>query len=295
MLPDSQTPLVRLGNLFPRRAVFAKCEFLAPSGCFKIRGATHLLDHLRREGNGRQLVVPSMGNTALGAATAAQAYGFRMTGVVPQSIARAKDEKLRALGVDLVKIDGGGSDLLRRATELAAETGDYFVHPHLDPLWTDGYQPIAAEVLRALPDCRSLVFPVGGGGLLLGLLAHLRKAPAPVRLYGCEPHNYPKYARYDHSRSDTIADGLRLETPHPPVQRAIAEAGITIGLVSEADIRAALKGLYETQGLFVEPSSAIALAFIKNHAEGLEEPICAVLTGANIAAEDHRRLMAAGA
>jgi threonine dehydratase len=295
MLATLQTPLVRLGNLFPRRAVYAKCEFLAPKGCFKIRGATHLLDHLSREGGARQLVVPSMGNTALGAATAAQAFGFRMTGVVPQTIARAKDEKLRALGVELVKVDGGGSDLLRRATDLARECGGYFVHPHLDPLWTDGYRPIAAEILQALPDCRSLVLPVGGGGLLLGLLAHLRDHPAPVRLFGCEPYNYPKYAYFDHARSATIADGLRLETPHPPVQRAIAEAGVTIGLVSEADIRAALKDLFETQALVVEPSSAITLAFVKTHAGQLEEPICVVLTGENIAEEDHRRLMASSA
>src|SRR5262245_49140283 len=200
MLPLVPTPLVRLGNLFPRQAVYAKCEFLAPSGCFKIRGATHLLDHLQREGRTRQLVVPSMGNTALGAATGARAFGFNVTGVVPQTIARAKDEKLRALGVELVKIAGGGSDLLRHAADLARERGGYFVHPHLDPLWTDGYQSIAAEVLDALPDCRSLVFPVGGGGLLMGLLAHLRKHPSPVRLFGCEPYNYPKYARFDHTR-----------------------------------------------------------------------------------------------
>src|SRR5262245_19681999 len=102
MLPLSPTPLVRLGNLFPQRAVYAKCEFLAPSGCFKIRGARHLLDSLTREGQTRHLVVPSMGNTALGAATAAQAFGFTMTGVVPLTISRAKDEKLRALGVELV-------------------------------------------------------------------------------------------------------------------------------------------------------------------------------------------------
>src|SRR5438270_11271552 len=92
------TPLVRLGNLFPRRAVHAKCEFLAPSGCFKIRGAVHLLDRLSQGAGPRHLVVPSMGNTALGAATAAAAYGFGMTGVVPQTITRAKDEKLRAPG-----------------------------------------------------------------------------------------------------------------------------------------------------------------------------------------------------
>src|SRR3954463_3440841 len=121
MLPSLRTPLVRLGNLFPRRTVYAKCEFLAPSGFFKIRGAAHLLEHLAREGKSPPLIVPSMGNTALGAAVGAQAFGFRMTGVVPTTIARAKDERLRALGVELVKVDGGGSDLLRRATELAGE------------------------------------------------------------------------------------------------------------------------------------------------------------------------------
>jgi threonine dehydratase len=294
VLPFAPTPLIRLGNLFPRRDVYAKCEFLAPSGCFKIRGAVHLLEHLRREGGTRQLIVPSMGNTALGAATSAQAFGFSMTGVVPQTIARAKDEKLRALGVELIKIAGGGSDLLHCATDLARERGGYFVHPHLDPLWTDGYQSIAAEVFHDLPGCRSLVFPVGGGGLLLGLLAYLRNNPAPVGLFGCEPYNYPKYARFDHARTTTIADGLMLETPHPQVQQAIAEAGVEMSLVKEADIRAALKELFDAQGVVVEPSSAITLALVKARAGETEEPICVILTGENIAREDHRRLISVG-
>jgi threonine dehydratase len=293
MLPLPPTPLIRLGNLFPSRQVFAKCEHLAPSGCFKIRGAAHLLAHLSREGAVRQLVVPSMGNTALGAAVGAKAFGFGMTGVVPLTIARSKDEGLRALGVELLKIAGGGSDLLRHAVEVARERGGYFVHPHLDPQWTDGYRGIAAEVLAALPGCRSLVFPLGGGGLLMGLLAHLREQPAPVRLFGCEPYNYPKYARFDHARRPTIADGLLLEVPHPPVQQAIAAAGVTVALVPEDDIRAALRDLFETQGLVVEPSSAVPLAFVKAHGGELEEPVCVVLTGENIAREDHRRLMAA--
>ncbi len=165
------------------------------------------------------------------------------------------------------------------------------MHPHLDPLWTDGYQSIAAEILQDLPSCRSLVFPVGGGGLLMGLLAYLRSNPAPVRLFGCEPYNYPKYARFDHSRSTTIADGLMLETPHPQVQQAIAEAHVAISLLREADIRAALRDLFETQALVVEPSSAITLAFVKARAAELEEPICVILTGENIAHEDHRRLI----
>lgn len=291
MISPLQTPLIRLGNLFTQRAVYAKCEFLAPSGCFKIRGAVHLLNHLSQEGHTRHLIVPSMGNTALGAATGAQACGFSMTGVVPTTISPAKDEKLCALGVELVKIAGGGSDLLRHATELASERGGYFVHPHLDPLWTDGYQSIAAEILQALPACRSLVFPVGGGGLLMGLVAYLRDNPAPVQLHGCEPYNYPKYAPFDHPRSSTIADGLLIEKPHPAVQQTIADAHIQIGLVPEADIRAALHDLFETQALVVEPSSAITLAFVKAHAQEMEEPICVVLTGENITREDHRRLI----
>jgi threonine dehydratase len=293
MLAPIKTPLIRLGNLFPGHDVYAKCEFLAPSGCFKIRGAAHLLERLHREGGTRQLIVPSMGNTALGAATGAQAFGFSMTGVVPQTIARAKDEKLRALGVELIKIAGGGNDLLRCATDLAKERGGYFVHPHLDPLWTDGYQSIAAEVIRELPDCRSLVFPVGGGGLLMGLLAYLRNNPAPVRLFGCEPYNYPKYAHFNHARSTTIADGLLLETPHPQVQQAVADEGVVISLVAEADIRTALKDLFEAQAVVVEPSSAITLAFVKSRAKQLEEPICVILTGENIAREEHRRLILA--
>lgn len=291
MPPTLPTPLIRLSNLFPHRQVYAKCEFVAPSGCFKIRGAVHLLEHLSREAQTRQLVVPSMGNTALGAAVGAKAFGFTMVGVVPQTIARAKDEKLKALGVELVKIAGGGSDLLRHATQLAHERGAYFVHPHLDPLWTDGYQGIAEEVLRELPECRSLVFPVGGGGLLMGLTEYLLRNPANVQLFGCEPYNYPKYARFEHARSRTIADGLILEQPHAKVQERKAALGIGIHLIHDADIRAALRDLFVKQALVVEPSSAITVAFVKSHPAELPEPICVILTGENIAREDFCRLV----
>lgn len=294
MLPITPVPLVRLGNLFPRRSVHAQCEFLAPSGCFKIRGARHLLERLGREGGPRQLVVPSMGNTALGAAVGARAFGFTMLGVVPTTIARAKDEKLQALGVELLKVAGGGGELLRHATRVAAERGGYFVHPHLDPLWTDGYQAIVEDVLRALPGCRSLVFPVGGGGLLMGLTEFFRSRPAPVTLIGCEAYNYPTYARFSHPRCDTITDGLILDEPHPKVRERIDALGIAIRLVKDADIRAAMRELFLQQGLVVEPSAAAPLAFVQAHQDELDEPIVVVLTGANIGWDDFSRLIAPG-
>jgi threonine dehydratase len=234
-----------------------------------------------------------MGNTALGAAVGAKAFGFSMVGVVPQTIARAKDEKLQALGVELVKIAGGGSDLLRRARQIADERAAYFVHPHLDPLWTDGYAAIALEVLTALPGCRSLVIPVGGGGLLMGLAHHLEHHPAAVKLYGCEPYNYPTYAAFDHPRSPTIADGLMLEQPHPAVRQKIDALGTSIDLISEADIRAAMAELYTAQGLAVEPSSAITVALVRARLHELAGPVCVILTGENIAREDFHRLIAA--
>lgn len=287
MLPLPVPPLVRLGNLFPDRAVYAQCEFLLPSGSFKIRGAAHLLGHLARTGP-RRLVVPSSGNTAVGAAYAATALGFEMVGVVPQTIAKAKDDKLRALGAGLVKIAGGGSELLRTAEALAREQGGYFVHPHLDPLWTDGYRAIAAEVRAGLPDVRTLVIPVGGGGLLMGLLAELRGTP--VRVIGVEPFNYPKYAAFTHSRASTIADGLVLETPHPAVQRAIADAGVEVAMVTDDAVRAATRAVYAAQGLGIEPSSAVPLAYVAAN-PGLAEPVAVVLTGGNVTREDHLRLI----
>ena len=291
MLPTIETPLVRLSNQFPDRRVYAKCEFLQQSGCFKIRGATHLLKHLSRQGGTRQLVVPSMGNTAIGAAVGAKAFGFAMVGVVPQTIAPAKDEKLKALGVELIKIVGGGSDLLRTATQIARERLAYFVHPHLDPLWTDGYQVIAEQILSALPDCRSLVFPLGGGGLLMGLTEVILRNPSPVKLFACEPHNYPKYARFDHARSTTIADGLILEHPHPKVLERIADTGIAVHLAHDADIRTSMKDLFTKHALIVEPSSAITTAFLQAHQHELDEPICVILTGENIARDDFHRLV----
>lgn len=293
MLAATRTPLIRLGNLFPDRQVYAKCEFLAPSGSFKIRGTTHLLERLGRESGTRRLVVPSMGNTALGVAVGAKAYGFSMVGVVPPTISRAKDERLQALGVELIKVPGGGSELLRRAKEIAAERDGYFVHPHLDPRWTDGYAAMAEEVLRELPGCRSLVFPVGGGGLLMGLTAYLASHAPQVRLHGCEPFNYPTYAAFDHARTATIADGLILENPHPQVQQRIAEGGIAIHLVKDSEIRCAMAGLFVAHALVVEPSSAITVAHVQARRDELEEPVCVVLTGENITREDFQRLIAA--
>lgn len=286
------TPLVRLGNLFPEREVYAKCEFLSPSGSFKDRGAAHLLTLLSREVEKKLLVVPSMGNTALGAAAAAKKFGFSMVGVVPQTIGRAKDEKLQALGVELIKVAGGGTDLLNRATQVAQERQGYFVHPHLDSHWTDGYQVIAEELLRGLPSCRSLVFPVGGGGLLMGLTEYLLRHPSEVCLFGCEAYNYPTYAKFTHARTITIADGLILEVPHAKVQERIDALKIPIHLVQDSDIRMVMRELYDNQGMLVEPSSAITLAFVQENFADLADPICVVLTGDNITREDFFGLIA---
>jgi threonine dehydratase len=291
MLEIEPTPLVRLCSLFSQE-VYAKCEFLSASGCFKIRGAAYLLDRIERRGGTRHLVVPSMGNTALGAATAAKALGFTMTGVVPQSISSDKESKLRALEVELMKLNAGGSELLQTAKQIAAERNGYFVHPHLDPDWTDGYAAIADEILATLPTCGAIVFPLGGGGLLLGLLKQVRDAGSAVRLIACEPRSYAKYAPGDHERTTTIADGLRLEKPHLVVQQAIADADLTVGLVSETAIRAAMRDVYREHGLFIEPSAAVPLAYVQEHVTRLQKPICVILTGSNITRDDHQRLMA---
>src|SRR5262249_30164836 len=105
--------------------------------------------------------------------------------------------------------------------------------------------------------------------------------------------NYPKYARFDHARSKTVADGLLLEIPHPKVQERIQTAGVEIHLVHDAAICASLRELFAKQALIVEPSSAITTAFVQARLDQLEDPVCVVLTGENIAREDFDRLLAA--
>ncbi len=126
---------------------------------------------------------------------------------------------------------------------------------------------------------------------MMGLTEYFLKQPAPIKLLGCEPYNYPKYARCWHQRTRTIADGLILESPHPTVQQRIASLGITMALISEEDIQSAMRELFHEHALVVEPSSAVPLALVIAGHQELVEPICVVLTGGNIAREDFARLI----
>ncbi len=110
-------------------------------------------------------------------------------------------------------------------------------------------------------------------------------------MVGCEAYNYPTYAKFDHARTKTIADGLVLEVPHPKVQERIDALKIPFHLIQDSDIRAAMMDLYDQQGMLVEPSSAITVAYVKENLENLPEPVCVVLTGDNITREDFFELI----
>ena len=125
----------------------------------------------------------------------------------------------------------------------------------------------------------------------MGLTEYLLKHPALVKLFGCEAYNSPTYARFDHARTRTIADGLILEDPHPKVQERIGALGIAIHLVRDPEICRALAELFTKQALVVEPSSAVTVAFVKAGLEELDEPVCVILTGENITREDFYRLI----
>jgi threonine dehydratase len=125
----------------------------------------------------------------------------------------------------------------------------------------------------------------------MGLTEYLLHHPGPIRPIGVEAYNAPKYARFTHARTATIADGLVLEVPHAKVQERIGGMGLTVEMVRDPDIRAAVTALFRSHGLLVEPSSAAPIAWLQTHVATLEEPICVVLTGENIAREDFYRLV----
>ena len=248
-------------------SLFLKCENFQRGGAFKIRGAANLILSLSADELKRGIVAFSSGNHAQAVAIAAKYVGATATIVMPRDAPRSKMDPTRALGARIVTYDRLRDDREKIAAAVLAETGGVLAPPYDQPMIMAGQGTAALELLDEIPGLDALVVCVGGGGLASGCSTIAKAIRPGIRVLGVEPElgndvwlSFRKGERVTIAPPEMIADGLRTLAPGKltfPVLRQNLE---DIVLVSEDEIRAAVRFLMERMKIVVEPSGAVGVA-----------------------------------
>jgi len=246
--------------------LFFKCENLQKTGSFKIRGATNAIFSLSDEEARNGIVTQSSGNHGAAVACAAAWRGTKAWIVMPENAPRVKCEAVEAYGGKIAFCEPTMTARRETAAKIQAETGAFLVHPYDDDRIIAGQATAAKELLEEVPDLNAILAPVSGGGLLSGTCLSSRHMRPEIRLFGGEPAKADDAYKSIKTgqlqpldSSDTIADGLR--APLAPRTFAILRRELSgVLLVSEEEIIAAMRLLWERMKIVVEPSSSVVLA-----------------------------------
>jgi threonine dehydratase len=275
-------------------SVFFKCENLQRGGAFKIRGAANLILSLSPETLQRGIVAYSSGNHAQAAAMASKHVGAQATIVMPQDAPRSKMEATRSHGARIVTYDRHTESREAIAGKILEETGATLVPPFDHPMIMAGQGTAALELLEETGPLDALITPIGGGGLISGSATIARDLHPSIRVFGAEPEggndtflSMLSGRRVTVPHPETIADGLRSPRPgeltFPIVQRYVER----VILVSDDEIRAAVKFLLLHLKILVEPSGAVPAAAVLFHKLPPDiRSVGVVLSGGNIDFEE---------
>jgi threonine dehydratase len=247
--------------------VFFKCENLQNGGAFKIRGASNLILSLTAEQLKRGVVAFSSGNHAIAVALAARFARTSATIVMPADAPRTKIETTRAQGAHIVTYDRLRESREAIAARILQETGATLAPPFDHPMIMAGQGTAGLELLEEVPDLDAMIAPVGGGGLLSGCATIARDMRPSIRMFGVEPADGNDTSlsmlageRRSIPLPQTIADGLRAPQPgeltFPIIQQSVEQ----VALVTDDEIRGAVRFLLGKLKILVEPSGAVGAA-----------------------------------
>ena len=273
--------------------VHFKCENLQRGGAFKIRGAANLVLSLARESLSRGVVAYSSGNHAQATAIAARHVGVPSTIVMPEDAPKSKMEATRGQGARIVTYNRFTDSREAIAQSILKETGATLIPPFDHPMIMAGQGTAALELLQETGSLDAIIAPVGGGGLVSGTAVISRDLQPAIRVFGAEPEgaNDTFLSMMAGSRvaihPDTIADGLRSPKPgeltFPVVQHLVER----IVLVSEDEIRAALRFVLLRLKILIEPSGAVPVAAVLFHKLPKEiRSVGVIVSGGNVDFED---------
>jgi threonine dehydratase len=264
--------------------VFLKAELFQKTGSFKPRGVLAKLATLTPDEKARGVIAISAGNHAQAVAWAAAAEGIDALVVMWSGASEQKIAATRGYGAAVDLESPGPTEAFARLAELQATTGRTLVHPFDDPVGQAGAGSVGLEIEEDAPGLDAIVVPAGGGGLVAGIAAAV-----DCRVVAVEPELSPALheglmaGRSVPVAPRSIADGLGAPFAGENALAVCRERGVESVLVSEDEIRDAMRFLYARAKLACEPAGAAAVAALRaGRIEG--ERVCCVISGGNVAA-----------
>jgi threonine dehydratase len=267
-----------------------KCENLQAAGAFKSRGACNAVFSLSEAEAARGVVTHSSGNHAAALARAARLRGIAAHIVMPKGSPQSKVRNVESFGGRITFCEPGLATREAACAKIAAETGAAMVHPFDDERVAAGQGTATVELLEEVPGLDFVLCPVGGGGLLCGTAVAAKSLKPGIRVIGVEPaladdlaQSFRAGKRISIPTPATIADGLRTNCTgefNLPIIRQYVDDIVT---VTEEDIIAAMRELWEKLHLVIEPSAAVPYAAIlANKFPFAGQNVGLILTGGNV-------------
>ncbi|MEJ3747702.1 pyridoxal-phosphate dependent enzyme [Actinomycetes bacterium KLBMP 9797] len=270
--------------------VFLKCENFQRIGAFKFRGAYHAASRLTPAQLARGIAAYSSGNHAQAVALAARELGSTAVIVMPEDTPRSKMEATAGYGAEIVTYDRYTGDRVAIGEALAAERGLALIPPYEHPHVIAGQGTATRELVEEVGELDALVVPVGGGGLIAGSATAAKGLLDRVRVIGVEPaagddtkRSLEAGRRVSIPVPRTIADGQAASVPGELTfsinQRLVDE----ITLVTDDEIRAAMRLAFERLKIVIEPSGATPLAaLLAGRLSPTPPRIGVIISGGNI-------------
>ena len=290
-----ETPLDYAPNLSARihNSIFLKREDMQPVFSFKIRGAYNKMVKLSPQALKRGVICASAGNHAQGVALSASYLGVRAVIVMPTTTPQIKIDAVKNRGGEVVLAGESYSDAYAHAIELEKAEKLTFVHPYDDPDVIAGQGTIAMEILRQHPKPLHAVFCcVGGGGLIAGVAAYIKRVRPDVKIIGVEAvdacamtQSLEKGERVELEQVGLFADGAAVKLVGAETFRLCQQYVDEMILVDNDAICAAIKDVFEDTRSILEPAGALAVAGAKEWAKRnklRDKTLVAVASGANM-------------
>jgi threonine dehydratase len=272
-----------------RASLFFKCENFQKVGAFKARGATNAVFALDDETARRGVATHSSGNHGAAVARAAKLRGIPAHIVMPSNSAKVKVRAVESYGAQVVSCEPTEEAREIKCAEVINQTGATLIHSFENEHVVAGQGTAAMELLEDIADLDVIMCPVGGGGLLSGTAIATKSMRPQIKVFAVEPENADDAAqsfragrRLVTEKKFTIADGLRTNIGEPNF--AIIEQYVDdIVTVSEEAIVSAMRTIWETMKIVIEPSAAVPYAAIQGSKIDLGgKRIGIILTGGNV-------------